>query len=176
MKNITQIADNFIRQYCSGCSTKGFFSSTPNGGDYITCPLCDNFDWESWNYNTDKYNEYYEKYGYMDNGELTVGCLDFGSYCDKCNILFETGCTHNAKGCTDSIYNGHIIGKWEYKGEIYIGMPCFDNVEEYFKEGPKIKVLEVLCPNNIKHCIKPDFSKEEYPQYYSTCPLKQHIS
>ena len=45
-------------------------------------------------------------------------------YCDNCRILFETGCIHAENGCTSSIFNGHLVGKWRDRltYQVYIGM------------------------------------------------------
>ena len=157
VKNLIEITNNRNRCYC--CSKTGFFSSTPSGADYRTCPICSNSDYYSQNYkmfDDDK-----------DYGQL----LDY-DYCDRCNIVFEIGCTHMVLGCTDDYYNGHIIGEWEYKGEHFIGSPQFENVEEWIKEFNNIKIIKWVCLNNGWTCTsKIKYNIKEYPQYYYKCSL-----
>ena len=88
-------------------------------------------------------------------------------YCSSCRILFDEGCTHGENGCDSSTYNAHIIGKWEYKGETYVGMPQFDSQEELIKVIQDIKVLEVVCPNEgMGSCLNACYPKKTHPQYY----------
>jgi len=153
MKNIIEFNHNGIR--CTGCNISGFFNWTPNGGDYITCPLCNSG------------SQYIE----MDNPEYEPN-HDF-DYCTKCNILYCIGCVHSVAGCSDNTFNGHLIGKWKYDGNVYVGMPCFDNLDEYLEKYKNIEILEEICPNNGIQCENSFYSKDEFPEYYDNCVLKK---
>jgi hypothetical protein len=78
------------------------------------------------------------------------------NYCDKCNILFELGCTHCVVGCTSDVYNGHFIKQWTDKTTdiVYDGMPQFDNVDDWFDNANNVEVLEMFCPHNNNKCKK----------------------
>jgi hypothetical protein len=106
-------------------------------------------------------------------------------FCSKCRIIFDRGCIHACNNKTNRIliesemetlntdcHNGHLIGKWKYNNEIYIGMPQFDTIEEWYNELKNIEVLEWICPNNGIHCTKGFYSKDNYPKYYSQCSLR----
>lgn len=93
---------------------------------------------------------------------------DWHHYCENCKIVFQTGCTHVCNGCTSDVYNGHIIGKWKYGEEIYVGMQLFDSVNDYLDNASNIEILKWVCPNNWKigAC-----SAAHYSKYYSLCNL-----
>lgn len=59
--------------------------------------------------------------------------------CKNCRIIFDNGCLHGAN-CYDRVYNAHFISKWKYRGEIYVGMPQFDTIDEWEKELKNIEI------------------------------------
>ena len=166
MKNIVSF-DNNVK--CSSCKLNGFFCYTPAGADYDTCPICNNHDFVKGSFIFKK--SLYRKY-FGDNSDLDEN-YENHDFCDSCRILFYVGCRHACNGCTDDCYNGHLVGKWKYKGEEYIGMPQFDTIDEWFNEIKNIEILEWICPNNGLHCTKGFYPKETNPQYYVDCELKK---
>jgi hypothetical protein len=148
---------------CDSCDLRGFFCYTPDGGDYNTCPICGGDD-------------------YLNDADTTdwVETDDDNRrhfpFCANCKILFGLGCTHAENGCTSSCYNGHLVGKWLDKttGEIFIGMPEFDSIEDWTARANDVQVLEWVCPNSPehKHCINGNYPKSDYPQYYDICELR----
>lgn len=165
MKNIIQFNNNVT---CGNCNIRGFFTTTPNGGDYTTCPLCGEADWDYKFYGKDTHREYIEKYGYIEKGMVMLGHTSF-NFCGNCNVMFNSGCMHASNGCDSSVYNGHLVRKWKYDNNIYVGMPCFDNDAEFFSKVKDIEVLEELCPNNGSVCHKGCYSVREYPEHYPKC-------
>lgn len=106
----------------------------------------------------------------------TTADVSFEDYefCEYCGIIFNIGCVYKVRGCTSDIYNGHFIGKWKYKGEIYVGMPQFAALDELQDEIKDIEILEWICINNGAHSDSTVFySYDKYPQYYRPCPLKK---
>ena len=152
MKNLIETTTNAL---CKQCRLSGFFCTTPNGGDNVTCPCCNKCISEDENEDID----------YCDD--------DIRNYifCKKCRIIFEVGCTHAEEGCTDNDYNVHLIGKWQdlSDNKIYIGMPQFDSVEEWKETAHLIKILEWICPNNGAHCTGGFYPKSSHPEYYEKC-------
>jgi hypothetical protein len=98
---------------------------------------------------------------------------NYHHYCENCKIVFEIGCTHGCNGCTSDVYNGHIVGKWKYGKEIYVGMPQFDCLNDYLDNISNIEILKWVCPNNgkISSCSASHYPKLKYPKYYSLCNL-----
>lgn len=135
MKNIIKFNTT---QFCYICCKPGFFTRTTCGQE---CPLCGCADYLS---SEDNIADF-------DNGPHT----DF-YFCPKCKILFIDGCLHRKLSMNElsvsNIMNAHIISKWEYKGEIYYGTPCFESIEEWVNEIKNIKVLEMVCPNKGLMC------------------------
>lgn len=148
MRNIVSL-DTKVK--CYKCKQQGFFCSIE---DFTSCPRCG--EHEIWNdiYDTFKDDDIRVEY----------------TFCNKCGIMYELGCMHGENGCTSGIYNGHLIKKYEYEGDVYEGMPHFENEEEWFREAPKIKVLEQICKGSV--CLRPCYPKETHPQYYKECKLK----
>lgn len=151
MKNLIKLQ---TKVKCWHCSTRGFF--TQRGYDCDNdCPMC---------------GESSTMVTLMDKTKLTDTQMDdiiCDYYCSSCRILFDEGCTHAENGCDSSIYNAHIIGKCEYKGETYIGMPQFDSQEELIKVIRDIKVLEIVCPNEgMGSCPNASYPETTHPQYY----------
>jgi hypothetical protein len=166
MKNITS-CNNLVQ--CYNCNKNGFFCTTPCGADYNTCPLCHNRDFINRSYIDDE-SMYIKYFGDIDNIELD-DVFEENSFCDSCRIIFKVGCTHACNGCTDDVYNGHLLGKWKYKGEEYIGMPQFDSIDEWFHEIKNIEMLQWICPNNGILCSKSSYPIKTHPKYYTVCNL-----
>jgi hypothetical protein len=161
MKNIIQI--NTIAKCCL-CKLNSFFCTTPNGADYNTCPLCCRKDFL--NQQTD------DKYKFLDDDDNRNKL----SFCPGCKIIFLVGCTHLVLGCTDNIYNAHLISKWIdlTTNEEYIGMPQFDDEDEWFEKACNIKILDFICPNNNLICkSSSNYSFDKKPEYYNDCNLKK---
>ena len=165
MKNLIQLT---TKAKCDSCSISGFFCYTPNSADYKTCPCCTEGDFINYDYVTELYKQYFTK-----EDESKDNVLYDYSFCKNCRIIFDVGCTHTENGSTNNCYNGHFIGKWKYKDEVYVGMPQFDSIDEWFNEYKNIEILEWICINgvNTKHCTKGYYPKNEYPQYYNNCKL-----
>jgi len=165
MKNIIQFNTN------SYCCESGFFTKTPNGGDYTTCPLCENGDWESTISNT-YMNTLQSHYKSFMNEDGSLGSENY-SFCNECKILFNIGCVHSMNGCTSNIYNAHLIGKWRHQGNTYTGMPRFDTLIEYITTIKDIEILGEICPNNVLKCTSEGtaYPNDKFPQYYKPCQL-----
>lgn len=137
---------------CYFCGIKGFFSHTPNGGDYISCPACGTSDFlnDNWCFANET------KYNFLQNDEFENDMRNLYPYCDKCKIIYSLGCKHNIVGCTDDVYNGHFIKKWKDKTTEtnYEGMPLFDNTDDWFKNVTNVEILEMFCPHNNYKCPK----------------------
>jgi hypothetical protein len=156
MKNINNIVYPTDNKYYSTCKCKGFFCSTPNGGDYVSCPFCD-----KWEY---KYHGW-ENFTKYNNDESNMIHLNF---CGSCGVLYEAGCVHQVNGCTDNLYNAHVVRKWKHKpsGNIYVGMPQFESPKEWESEVNNIEILEWVCVG-AGHCPEGSYSKSKYPSYYT---------
>jgi hypothetical protein len=138
---------------CSLCGQKGFYSE---GHEDPRCPRCNIPVF---------YNDIYDTFKDDDIRVL----YDF---CDTCKIVFDhSGCNHAENGCDWQIYNAHFISKYEHEGDVYEGMPLFENEEEWLKEGGKIKILETICPNKNSICPKACYPKDKHPQDYRECDL-----
>ncbi len=107
-----------------------------------------------------------------EDEEISIN--DIPNFCDSCKIIFKVGCIHACNGCTDDCFNGHLVGKWKYKGEEYIGMPQFDTIDEWLNEINNIDIIEWICPNNGLHCTKGSYPKATYPEEYTICELKKN--
>jgi hypothetical protein len=168
MKNIIEFN---TKMNCYNCKKLGFFIYTPGGANSTTCPICGDNEWKYNNYNNPIYKEYLEKYGYdyddtpyyvTGNSEIEkiIGHHEY-HFCGVCKIIYHTEHdAHYRGGCTDNIYNGYLVGEWEYQGNKYIGMPCFDNDEEYMKTIKDINILKMICPNDeLKqgYCSGPEY-------------------
>jgi hypothetical protein len=114
MKNLIQLE---TKVQCSGCKIHGCFTEHVGGGEEcFTCPVCDAWSDDSWDD-----DELWEK---VMCAQVKGTDLDLTfEYCPSCRIVFLSGCIHAENGCTSQTYNAHLIGKWRYKGEIYVGMP-----------------------------------------------------
>jgi hypothetical protein len=154
MKNIVSI-DTKVK--CRRCNIKGFFAATYH------CPRCDYF--MGYEYSNSINKDIYDEFKEDDIRNQFI-------FCEKCCIVFKNGCKHMEGGCDDQVENAHFISKYEYEGNVYTGMPLFENEDEWIKEAPKIKVLEIFCSNKgIDSCSKASYPKDKYPQYYEDCDL-----
>jgi hypothetical protein len=142
MKNIT-IHDIKYNIKCYYCGIFDAFTHTPNGGDYIQCPLCENTEYKYKEYDHNDPSTFHD-YDHDDNRNF--------SYCDSCNIIYDMCCTHMISGCTDNTYNARIIYKYVHNDIQYIGSPMFDSVNEWKNESNKIKILEWKCLRNTDIC------------------------
>lgn len=116
------------------------FCETPHGASYYTCPFCYGYNFED--YDDDLIKEEFEIEKKEENR------LFLYPFCDKCKIVYDVGCYYTVLGCTDSVYNAHLVKKWKYKDIIYDGMPLFDDADEWIKNLLNIEILELYCPNN----------------------------
>ena len=164
MKNITSVASGVS---CSLCKLNGYICFTPNGGDYTTCPLCNYGE-----YGSSPTEENYDTGDFIDDDNDLRNRLYY-LYCDNCRVLFQTGCKHAENGCSASYFNGHMVGKWKYKGVIYIGMPQFDDVHDWYNNVNDIEILEWVCPNKGVHCDRAGYPESSCPQYYDKCDLQK---
>jgi hypothetical protein len=53
-------------------------------------------------------------------------------------------------------------------------MPQFGELDEYLREGSKIEILEMVCPNNGKKMDNAYYPYEKYPELYQECELCQN--
>jgi hypothetical protein len=133
MKNIVSI-DTKVK--CCHCFESGFFIFSY---EEYTCPRCDCY--------------------LINNEDDDNGDESSYYFCKSCNIVVNIyGCVH----CED-IMNAHLINEYEYKGEVYTGMPLFENEEEWKVEFKNIKILKLICPNYGSKCHsdKYDYGKCE---------------
>ena len=162
MKNIT-IITKYESPVCNSCNKYGFFCYTPYGGEYSTCPLCQDADY----FNSDSS----DKLNVLLEDEYIEDIRQEYSYCKRCRVIFDTGCKHAENGCTSSVYNGHLIDMWLNKNtnDVHHGMPQFDDEDDWFKNGNMITILRWNCPNSGLHCTNGYYPKLSHPNYYPLC-------
>ena len=143
---------------------EGLFCTTPCGADYETCPYCgtdDHFNSYVNNSENDdeKYydkinNEKHTKYDFLYKDEYENDMRRTYNFCANCKILFQIGCMHAEFGCTDGVYNGHLIKRWKDKKTNieYNGMPIFDSVDDWFNHVNDVEVIEKFCSSNGARC------------------------
>lgn len=104
---------------------------TPCGGDYTTCCFCGGY-----------YFDYFYHTGKHDLDQLSDSDMRSVMYCNKCRVLYEAGCEY-----TESIYNGHVVGKWRNKitGEVFDGMPQFDDTDDWWNHVNDIEIIKWQC-------------------------------
>lgn len=108
---------------CYKCNKSGYFCTTPNGGNDVTCPLC------------------------TYHGELNY-CLENDDddyrieYCEYCKIIFQLGDIHANNGCTSDVIHALLVTKYEINDVIYDSMPKFESFENMqdLIENKKIKL------------------------------------
>ena len=159
MKNIELLPS---KVECNRCYSVKYICMTPDGGDYITCPICEDSEID--------YLDLSDKYS-KKNINFTKDDLRKEYYCGSCGIIFRMGCTHAENGCTDSYYNAHMVSKWKYKNNdtVYSGMPQFDDISEWYNHINDIKILEWVCPNNGADCDGASYPKYSNPGHYGDC-------
>jgi len=122
MKHLDTISTDVI---CSYCKKTGFYVTTPCGADSISCPLC------------------------YTSIEPELFDIDM-EYCTECCIMYECGSSvHSIQGCTESVYNAIFISEYIYEGKTYIGMPQFENVDE-FSQVTIVNTKEMCSSKCIK--------------------------
>lgn len=140
---------------CHWCGHEGYFTLEMGVTyDPHQCPLCE-YPCDGMSINDDV-SDYLSDNGYR--------------YCDRCSILYQDGCTHNDRG-VDTITNAHLISMWRYKGELYIGMPQFQSIDELHSEVRSIEILEMCCPNKGVIC-----NHTMYPIGNNNCDLDNSFS
>lgn len=163
MKNVQYLP--MSSEKCWTCKSKGYFSITPEGGDYITCPCCGSRDFK----NDDIHGENKYNWNIIGNEDNRIKF----NYCNYCKIVFMRGCTHASNGCTvnDQVVNGHFVKRWKdiRTGDEFTGMPHFDNDDEWYRTIQYVDVMEWFCPDSGKQCPK------SYHQIDSVCSLYNTI-
>jgi hypothetical protein len=131
---------------CYKCNVEGYYCTTPEGGEYNTCPLCNNYDYMSSELNKPNNERIYD----FDVDVDDMRHNNEYPYCNNCNIIYRLGCIHSNHGCTDSIFNCHMIKKWKliYSDQIFEGMPIFDDSNDWYNNANNIIVLELWCTGN----------------------------
>jgi hypothetical protein len=129
----------YSKEKCHKCHTAGVFTHTTSGGDAIVCPFCRKFLYDDMIDYEDNYDQYYSLEHHTS--EYII--------CDNCLIPFQMGCDHAIEGCSDNIFNAHIISQWfdHDIDKLYIGTPKFDNLDEFINAN--IEILELICPNRL---------------------------
>lgn len=135
---------------CS-CDDVMFISYTPDGGDYVTCPVCGRGDYDV-DYSCNNSND--------DN---------MYNYCSKCKILYELSeCVHAVNGCTDDCYYSKLVRKFKFNGIEYDGCPTFDSYDKYI-ENAHLYELELICSCQSVcgdfNCTKAYYKQKEYYRY-----------
>ena len=144
MKNLIQI--NTVVK-CFNCYTEGFYTSIDPNTDADFCPCCDRHDFVRGQWGNELHKKYFN---YNDPNDESMYEYD-ASFCSECRILYTPGCTHIDSLSNRDVYqhNAHFIRKWKYKDNVYIGMPQFDSLDEWFSEVKKIEILEWVCINSV---------------------------
>ncbi len=155
---------------------EGLFCYTPDGADYVTWPYCgkdDHFNTyvnNPKNYDEKYYdktnNEKHTKYDFLfeDEYENDMRRTHNHNFCANCKILFQIGCMHAEFGCTDGVYNGHLIKRWRDKNTNieYNGMPIFDSVDDWFNHANDVEVIEIFCSSDGARCNRGYKIPEKY--------------
>lgn len=151
---------------CYSCKKIGFFCETPFSGDRTTCPLCNEMCDIDQLLSTDEFRQMV-----AHTKECGVEVFQLG-ICTKCNIVYDLGCTHSIQGCTDDIYNAHVISKWMHIPThlIYNGMPRFENLDDIKTHFRDVHILEMSCLNNNSICSRDYPLRPERTSFYS-CDL-----
>lgn len=141
---------------CHKCHMKMFACETPSGGDYTTCPICDNIggnidfilDKDTGKKIIISEDDYYLD-GYRDH------------YCDRCHTLYDLGCRHCESGCTDDIYHGMLVSSIKCGDKQYDGMPIFESIDHCRQVLPNF-VLNwyCTCQNNQYDCTKAHYFRK----------------
>ena len=157
MRNITE-CNNVVK--CHKCEINGFFCKLTYHDCATTCPLCGNDDLtchpslddffldpdDETDYGNVHMSEMENDPNKSINKKYDKENIDF---CYYCKIVYCLGSIHNERW---NIYNAELIRKYSYEGQIYIGMPHFDTIEEYFEKFKNVIVLEWVTPNGNNIC------------------------
>lgn len=159
------------------CNCSGFFTTTPDGGDYTECPCCGESEYlmdilnDKYITNTPLYNKLNDMYDQIENHDTDMRTKY--KYCDHCGILFISGCYHYVGGCTSNIYCAHFIKQWRDKltGTVYTtGMPQFDNADDWFEHANDVEVIDMVCPHRGAICSRADAQHmAKHGRYYGRC-------
>ncbi len=158
------------------CGVDGFFTQTPDGGDYSTCGVCGSGCGLDYHYGILYDMKLSRKEFYEQVCDTSDNNYDL-DYCQHCRILTFLGCTHEVGGCTDNRYNTHFISEWINKktGEKFIGMPLFDDNQDWIDHVNDVQILKYYCPNKNSVCTKAPYPITKYPKYYDECDLSNTI-
>lgn len=128
--------------------------TTPSGADEISCPECD-----------PKYDNCFACKILTYKSNIYV--------CPECNIVFDTGCVLQEKGCTDNTYYPKI---YVNGNEIYKAPKEFWSMSDLEKDNILSNVIsnslyKAICLCKEYNCDHPDsykclYPKNKYPQYY----------
>lgn len=137
-----------------------FLCTTPNGGDYISCPNCNNYCRTTLAYSEKLHDECNEMSYIQDNLKYCDiiddeefidenDCYEDIRYCIKCKIIFKIGSIFKELGCTDSIYNALMIESFIFKNKTFYGIPLFKSHTHWKKllKNNKIKLKWNYCFN-----------------------------
>jgi hypothetical protein len=162
MKNLIQI--NTVVK-CIYCYTKGFYTDIDPNTDADFCPCCTKHDFVRGHWGRPLHKKYFN---YNDPDDESM--YDYDSFCSTCRILYKPGCTHIDSSSNGEVYqyNAHFIRKWKYKDNVYIGMPQFDSLDEWFSEVKEIEILEWVCINSESNQNKCSHTTKEHK-----CNLKK---
>jgi hypothetical protein len=153
------------------------YISTPNGGDYTSCPLCDMFlrNWK------DKHNDGVITHddNMHEEDANVIGLFTNSSdpnedifYCLNCDILFRDTHTYACNGCTDDISNSDMVYRYIFDGVEYTNkFPSFQSFACFktLVESKRLHILEMKCTcNGIKSSREASYPMEEYPEFYKT--------
>jgi hypothetical protein len=142
---------------CYRCNKKIYAITYPQGADYISCPLCAS----------------YIEPSCVSDSDSDID-LDY-SYCQKCKIVFKSGCTHAVNGCTDDIYYAQFL--YETHDNDKIKGPIIVESEEqaiFFLKSKTCKFIWVcMCDGD---CTKNQCEKAYYPNYPGIECCKTNLS
>lgn len=130
-------------------TSNNFLCYEMDGADYHTCPICGTGDFKG---NDDRYDKLFNITNDMNYKEVEkiddeINDIYFKNmkYCPSCHILFDLGYPYDVNR---EVYNGLLVNKWQYKDNIYYGMPQFDSIEDWHKLAKDVIILELVSPNN----------------------------
>ena len=147
------VLDDNIGVNCEYCYRKDFFTKI-HMGEYISCPLCTDWDENMENkdyhyYRTDIEDFKEAKKIWGDKYKMYDSILEYLEYCKECNILYKSSITHSRQGCSESVYYVKFINKFKYKNKIYNNcMPLFDNWDHVSYLYPLLTDIEWKCTSN----------------------------
>jgi len=130
-------------------SKVGYLVQTDPCGTQMLCPFCGNmnaFDF------SDNFYAFSDTNSIKDTNMGFLADLEpcpapYYYYCEKCKTVFANGCRYTDR---DMTWNAHLIGKYSFEGETYIGMPLYETIDEWLRLSPKVQVIQWICPNGGK--------------------------